>query len=94
MNAKDRDALRFLLIRNIEEPDHKVVVYRFARVAFGVSSSPFLLNATLKHHIETYRDSDPEFVKKFFSSVYVDNVSVGAESEELHLGSISSQRFA
>ena len=82
VNAEDRDALRFLWISNIEEPDHKVVVYQFTRVAFGVSSSPFLLNATLKHHIETYQDSDPEFVKKSLSSVYVDDVSVGAESEE------------
>ena len=41
-----------------------------------------LLNATLKHHIETYRDSDTEFVKKFLSSVYIYYVSVGAESEE------------
>ena len=82
MNAKHRDALGFLWINNIKESDPEVVVYRFTRVAFGVSSSPFLWNATLT---ETYQDSDPEFVKKFLSSVYADDVS---------LGSISSQRFA
>ena len=82
MNAGDRDALRFLWIRDIEEPNPKVTVYRFTRVAFGVSSSPFLLNATLKHHIETYQESDPEFTRKFLSSVYVDDVSLGSWSEE------------
>ncbi|MCG8626064.1 MAG: hypothetical protein MJE68_29215, partial [Proteobacteria bacterium] len=81
-NAEDRDALRFLWISEVDTPDPKVVVYRFTRVAFGVSSSPFLLNATLKHHIETYQDSDPEFARKFLSSVYVDDVSLGAENEE------------
>ena len=78
MNA----TLRFLWIRDIEEPNPKVTVYRFTRVAFGVSSSPFLLNATLKHHIETYQESDPEFTRKFLSSVYVDDVSLGSWSEE------------
>ena len=57
-----------------------MVVYRFTRVAFGVSSSPFLLNATIRHHIQSYVDQDPEFVNTFLSSIYVDDVSRGEGS--------------
>ena len=56
---------------------------------FGVSSSPFLLNATLKHHIEKYKEEDPEFVCKFLNAIYVDDLSSGgegdAETYELYL---------
>ena len=49
----------------------------FSRVVFGVTSSPFLLNATVK-----YKSSDPIFVDKLLCSIYVDNVVFGAESNE------------
>ena len=35
------------------------------RVVFGVSSNPFLLNATVKHHAERYAEKDPAFVEAF-----------------------------
>ena len=71
MNEEDRDALRFLWVRDIREKTPEVTVYRFTRVTFGVSSSPFLLNATIRHHMESYKEQDPEFVEKFLSSIYV-----------------------
>ncbi len=48
---------------------------RFTRVVFGVSSSPFLLNATIAHHIGQYESVDPAFVKKFSENIYVDDLS-------------------
>ena len=60
---------------------------------FGVSSSPFLLNATIRHHIEQYKDSDPQFVEKFVRSIYVDDVTYGSgdveEAYQLYLSSKS-----
>ena len=47
----NKDVLRFLWMNDIDKAKPEVVVLRFTRVVFGVSSSPFLLNATLKHHI-------------------------------------------
>lgn len=55
---------------------------RFARVAFGVSSSPFLLNATLKHHIEGFAESYPRLVETLLRSFYVDDVICGAADED------------
>ena len=34
--------------------DQKIVVYRFVRVKFGITSSPFLLGGTIKCHLWTF----------------------------------------
>ena len=75
---EDRDVLRFLWVDDVQKKCPEIVVLRFTRVVFGVCSSPFLLNATLKYHIEGYKNEDPEFVDKFLRSIYVDDLSSGA----------------
>ena len=45
--------LDFLWMESISEKD-KIVVYRFLRVVFGVTSSPFLLGATIKLFVTKY----------------------------------------
>ena len=82
MTKEDRDVLRFLLVDDIQKSSPEIVVLRFTRVVFGVSSSPFLLNATLKYHVEKYKDEDPEFVKRFRRSIYVDDLSSGAPESD------------
>ena len=44
---------------------------------FGLNASPFLLNATLRHHISKYKDVDPEFVRRMIESFYVDDLVTG-----------------
>lgn len=78
--ARDRDCLRFLWVRDVSDDKPEVVEFRFARVVFGVKSSPFLLNATINHHMKMYELTDPTFVEKFLSSIYVDDVSLGADN--------------
>ena len=51
MLEEDRDALRFLWVDDACKSNPEVEVLRFTRVVFGVSSSPFLLNATIDHHL-------------------------------------------
>ena len=65
VDERDRDVLRFLWIDDINSDLPRLEVLRFARVTFGVSSSSFLLNATIRHHMEQYRSMDPVFVDKF-----------------------------
>ena len=56
-------------------------VLRFTRVVFDVSSSPFLLNATVRYHLESQAETHPELVEKILRSIYVDDVVSGAPSE-------------
>ena len=47
MTEKDRDGLRFLWVDDVSKLNPETIVLQFACVVFGVSSSPFLLNATI-----------------------------------------------
>ncbi|GFQ65830.1 integrase catalytic domain-containing protein [Trichonephila clavata] len=80
-----KDAVRFLW--SVDEPSvhkkPKLQVYRFNRVNFGVSSSPFLLAATIRHHIEKYKQEFPGTVELLDRSFYIDDlISGGNEFEE------------
>ena len=44
---QDRDVLRFLWFNDATQDDPDMIELKFTRVVFGVSSSPFLLNATI-----------------------------------------------
>ena len=54
LNEEHRDFVRFLGLTNIYAINPEVAILRFARVVFVLSSNPFLLNATIKHHLEIY----------------------------------------
>ena len=49
---------------------------------FGVSSSPFLLNATVKYHLEKFLGTNEAVVKRLLQSTYVDDVISGAGTED------------
>ena len=46
VSETDRDALRLLWVDDVTEEEPRVIILHFTRVVFGVSSSPFLQNAT------------------------------------------------
>ena len=78
IDEKHRDFLRFLWLKDPSDLTSECV-YRFTRVVFGVCSSPFLLNATVKHHLQKYNDDTAEKVSK---SLYVDDLTSGAKNDE------------
>ena len=77
VSPKDCDVLRFLWTDDITSERPIPVDHRFTRVVFGVSSSPFLLNATIRYHIEN-TEADTELVSKLTKSFYVDDLIAGA----------------
>ena len=54
VRESDRDVLRFLWFNNVNSENRKMICLRFTRVVFGVSCSPFLLNAILRHSLDKY----------------------------------------
>ena len=81
VNNDDRDCLRFLWLDNICSDQLTVTRNRFARVIFGVTSSPSCLNSTIRKLVNQYSD-DPEFVNKALKSFFVDDFISGEESVE------------
>ena len=67
----ERDSLRFLWIDDVKTETPKVIALWFTWVVFGVLTSPFLLNATIRHYVENYSDTYPRFVESFLRSINI-----------------------
>ncbi|XP_073959385.1 uncharacterized protein [Choristoneura fumiferana] len=79
LQEEDRDVTRFLWLKDINQElrDDNLICLRFCRVPFGVIASPFLLTATIKHHMNQSKD---EQIKSIAEKCYVDNLVIGADS--------------
>ena len=82
VDPRDRDFLRFLWVEDMRDNDLGIVVYKFCRVVFGLSASPFLLNGTIRHHLATFAEMDPVFVKRMVEGFYVDDLVSGDRTTE------------
>ncbi|CAG2198095.1 unnamed protein product [Mytilus edulis] len=80
LQEDDRDVTRFIWLKdcaNMYVERQNIQEYRFCRVPFGVISSPFLLAATIEHHVDMYNTPIAEKIK---NNIYVDNLISGCES--------------
>lgn len=75
LQQSDQQVQRFLWEENGAMREMKI-----KRVTFGVKSSPFLLNATLRHHLSLFPDS--QVVSELKSNMYVDDWVSGADTEQ------------
>ena len=84
MNESDRDYQRVIWVKNFDpdKSDQEVefVHLRFTVCVFGMSSSPFHLMATTKHHTDKYRKKCPEIVSEIQRSLFVDDLNSGADT--------------
>ena len=81
LNFADRDATRFLWLKDLNKPvstPGNLVVYRFCRFLFVAAPSPFLLNPTIQHYLNTEHSWISEDLK---TSIYMDNVISGTDNE-------------
>ena len=88
IDETDRDYLRCLWVDNLDpssfasEESLKIILLRFTRVVFGVTSSPFHLLATFRVHFDKYRERYPEIVNEIERALYVDDLNSGADEVE------------
>ena len=54
-----------------------MIVHRFTRALFGLTSSPFLLAGVLNHHLDQWKENYPEVVKEIDDNLYVDDLMMG-----------------
>lgn len=73
LKDQDKDVHRFLW-----QVGKNIRIMRFNRVTFGVKSSPFLLNATIRHHLNKCEQSN--VVKELQENLYVDDWLSGSDS--------------
>ncbi|GFQ69318.1 DUF1758 domain-containing protein [Trichonephila clavata] len=74
LHEQDRDVALIFWTKNLNEFDPKnLQVYRLTRVLFGLTSSPFMLVASTRHHLKKYKDKFPDTAKIVESSLYVDD---------------------
>ena len=73
----DQEVLRFLWYKDDTVDRPEIQVCKFIRVAFGVSPSPYLLNATIDKHLSQFEDTHSSTVKKIRDSIYVDDIVTG-----------------
>uniref|UniRef100_A0A7E4UTD0 Integrase_H2C2 domain-containing protein n=1 Tax=Panagrellus redivivus TaxID=6233 RepID=A0A7E4UTD0_PANRE len=76
---EDRDYVRILWIRDISKPltNDNLIALRFARVLFGLKTSPFLLLAVLRKHLTQYYEGSD-----ILKNLYVDNVFIFTDDIE------------
>jgi len=77
IDIKDRDTMRFLWPKEIWKEDSNYQELRFTTVIFGLGPSPFLLGATIREHINQYKEQDTVFVAAVLSSLFVDDLACG-----------------
>lgn len=78
LREEDRNVTRFLWLTDVNDPQCPVVGYRFCVVLFGATCSQFLLNATIKKHLE----GAAEETGKLSRGLYIDNLQITCDSEE------------
>ena len=72
---EDRDVHRFLIKRGEE-----IIHCKFNVIPFGNTCSPFLLQAILKYHFQTFPDNSAS--RELSQNCYMDNVLSGADSQD------------
>ena len=90
LSEVDRDYTRFLRLSNLQDSESDFQSYRFKSVLFRSASSPFILNATLHHHLGKFKSSVALDMK---SNLYVDNIVSGVSEEALAINYYKESRL-
>ena len=79
LQESQRDVVSFLWLKDPTRltAENNIQVFRFTRVPFGITSSPFLLGATIEHHLGKF---GTDISRNILRNIYVDNIITGVDS--------------
>ncbi|GBM21322.1 hypothetical protein AVEN_149897-1 [Araneus ventricosus] len=80
LHEHNRPYLKFLWWQDGQKEQLRIFQHR--RVVFGITSSPFLLEATLEFHLNNAPPDYKETAQKLLKSFYVDNFLHNVDNEE------------
>ncbi|XP_064472444.1 uncharacterized protein LOC135386595 [Ornithodoros turicata] len=85
LHKQDTDALRFLWYTSTPiagQPLPSIETWRMTPVSFGARSSPFLLSATIQHHLQQAEEDYLQTATLLEQSFYVDDLVVSVSTSE------------
>ena len=82
IKLEDRDMLHFLWLKDPFPDKLEIVEYRFNRLVFSVRPSPFILRETITHHLNLYKQVEPEMFELLSKSLYMDDLLTGGDNDE------------
>jgi hypothetical protein len=81
LDETHRDCTRFFWLKDTQKPPlaDNIIVFRYARVPFGMKASPFLLAATIVHHLRSVGTQRAKAVER---CTYMDNIICACRDSE------------
>lgn len=95
LSNNDRSVVQFLRCERMPicgEELQPIVSYQAMRVSFSMTSSPFLLAATLQHHLKNVLEQFTKTADAIRSQLYIDDPVTGVDSGQEARGSMKRQR--
>jgi hypothetical protein len=81
LQPEDSKAVRLMWPKEPAIPGSPLIAYKWKRVPFCLSSSPFLLGVTVNKHLLSVESRFPETVEQLREQLYVDDYLGGANDE-------------
>ena len=67
----------------VKNSDPNVIeIYRFTRLVFGITQSPFILKGTLKEHFQYYNNEYPTLIEAISEDMYAGDLVSGSNTLE------------
>lgn len=83
LSEMDQDVMTFMWITGPPDAERTGSrIMRIRHVVFGMSSSPFLLVATMRTHLEKYKETQLHVVNTLKGSLYLDNLIASTSNVE------------
>ncbi len=82
LQQENAESIRFLWASEPSKIGFPLIAFKWLRVPFGLSPSPFLLRAAINKHLKSVESRFPDTVNQLMEQLYVDDYLGGADEIE------------